>query len=122
MSKRVTTKLFLSGSTDGSLVKVAATSTPGTLVHTAIGGTTSFDELYLFVTNTHTAAIDLTIEWGGATDPDDLIVKTVSIPAKSWRLALIRGEMLRNSLVARAFAGTADKLLIGGWVYRTTIG
>lgn len=121
MAERDTTYEFLSGSTHGSLIKVAATSTPGTLIHTAINSTTSFDEVYLWVTNTHTSDVTLTLEWAGTTDPDNLIVQGVTVPASSWRLALIRGEPLRNALVVRAFAGTANHLLIGGWVHRTTV-
>jgi hypothetical protein len=118
---RVVTKEFLSASTHGSLVKVAATATAGTTVHTAIAGTTSFDEVFLYVTNTDTTARTLTIEWSGVTDPDNLILKAVTIPASSYRLPIIRGEMLRNTLVIGAFASAANVLLIGGYCLRTTV-
>lgn len=118
-----TTKIMLSGSTHGSLVKVAATSTPGTTVHTCQSSTdaNAGDELYLFVTNTSTSDVTLTLEWLGTTDPDNLILKAVTIPASSFRLPIIRGEMGRNSLVVKAFAGSANVLLIGGFVLRNTV-
>ncbi len=34
-------KVLLSGSTNGKQIKVAATATPGTTIHTAVTGTTS---------------------------------------------------------------------------------
>ncbi|MCC7276611.1 MAG: hypothetical protein IT561_28370 [Alphaproteobacteria bacterium] len=111
-------KIPLSGSTDGRPVKVAATATAGTLIHTAQASATNPDELWLWVTNTSGAAVVLTIEWGGVTDPDDLICKQVSIPANSPPTLVVAGLILRNSLVARAFAGSANVLLIEGFVNR----
>lgn len=112
------TREMLSGSTDGKSIKIAATATPGTTIHTAIAGVTGSDEIYLYVTNTDTAAIDLTIEWGGTTDPDNLICKTVSIPAKSGPTNVIPGLPLRNGMVVKAFASVANKLLLTGYVNR----
>lgn len=111
---------LISGSTNGRAVKVAATATPGTTVHTAVAGTTNFDEIYLWVTNTSTSDVALTIEFGGVTDPDDLVLKGVIIPAKMGLWPIITGLVLNNALVVRAFAGTANVLLIGGYVNRIT--
>ena len=44
-------RILLSGSTSGKPIPVAATSTPGTAVHTAVSGSTGFDELYLWASN-----------------------------------------------------------------------
>ena len=59
----------LSGSTDGLGILIAATATAGTLVHTAVAGTTAgtFDRITLFAYNGHTAAVVLTVEFGGVT-------------------------------------------------------
>lgn len=109
---------LLSGSTSGKPVKVAATATAGTLIHTAISGDDGFDEVYGWVTNTDTSAIDLTIEYGGATDPDCLIVKAYSIPAKSPPIPILTGQVLNGGLTVKAFASVANKLLITGFVNR----
>lgn len=111
-------RVLLSGSTNGKAVKVAATATLGTTIHTAQSGTSGYDEVYLWVTNTDSTARDLTIEWGGATDPDCLICKTVSIPALSGPTPIVPGLVLQNSLVVTAFASSANKLLISGYVNR----
>jgi hypothetical protein len=109
-------KLPLSGSTNGRQIKVVPTSTPGTLIHTAVSGTTNMDEIWIYATNNHTAGVPVTIEWGGTTTPDDLIQMT--IPAKTGLYLLIPGHILNNSLVVRAFASVANVVCLSGWVNR----
>lgn len=109
---------LLSGSTNGKSVKVSATATPGTLIHTAIAGTAAFDEIYGWITNTSNAAVNLTVEFGGVTDPDNLLVKTLSIPANSPPIPILTGQVLQNGLVVRMFASVADVLLATGYVNR----
>lgn len=111
-------RVLLSGSTNGQPIKVVATVTAGTLIHTAVTGTTSFDELYLWCTNTSAGAVVLTIEFGGVTDPDNLIVKAYSIPANSAPVPIVVGQTLNNAKVVGAFAGSANVLLISGFVNR----
>lgn len=111
------TKQFLTGGTgDGRQIKVAATSTPGTLIHTAHA--TSKDEIYIFANNTDTTARKLTIEWGGTTSPDDLL--EVTIPAESGDMQVIAGKPLSGGLVVRAFAATANVVNVSGFVNRIT--
>jgi len=112
-------KAKLSGSTDGMGIKVVATATAGTLIHTAVVGTTNFDEVWLWVVNTHTAAVDLTIEWGGVTDPDHLI-NIDSIPVEGGLFLVVPGLILQNGLVIRAFGSVANVLIIYGYVHNLT--
>jgi hypothetical protein len=109
---------LLSGSTNGREIPVAATATPGTLLHTAVAGTASFDEIYLWVSNVTGSAATLTIEFGGVTDPGDHLTKQVSVPANSPPIPIATGQVLQNSLVCRAFSGTASALNISGYVNR----
>lgn len=108
----------LSGSTNGKSIKIAATATAGTTLHTAVSGTTSWDEVYVWITNTSGSAVNLTIEFGGTTDPDNLIVKTLSIPANSPPIPVLTGQMLQNGLVVGMFASTTNVLLATGYVNR----
>jgi hypothetical protein len=110
----------LSGSTDNLPIKVAATATPGTTIHTAtaLTGALGFDEIYLAVTNTDTSPVNLTLEWGGTTDPDHLISKAVPIPANAGPVWIVTGNQLNNAKVVKAFASVANKLLITGYVNR----
>ena len=109
-------RLLLSGSTSGQPIKVAATASPGTTIHTAVAGATSFDEIYLWVTNTDTVTRTLTIQWGGTTDPDNLITKAYSITASSPPALIVPGLVLNGGLAVRAFASSANVLLISGYV------
>lgn len=110
------TKLILSGAADGRMVKVVATSTPGTTIHTAIAGSTSFDEAWIYAQNNHTTGVVLTIELGGTSSPDDLI--QVSVNAKSGLLLVVPGVPLNNGVVVKAFAATANVISLAGWVNR----
>lgn len=112
------TKRILSGSTNGRSILVAATATLGTTIHTAVSGTTDMDEIYLYAVNSSTADVKLTIEFGGATSPNDLIEYTV--PAENGEHLIVPGFLLQNGLVVTAFAGTANVITINGWVTRIT--
>jgi hypothetical protein len=112
-------KLTLSGSTDGRAVKVAATATAGTTIHTGPSSATVIDEVWLYAMNTDTTARKLTIEWGGTSAPDDLIELT--IPAESGLTLVAPGLLIKGNgtpLVVRAFAATADVVTIHGYVNR----
>jgi hypothetical protein len=110
------TKTLLSGSTNGRPVKVAATGTPGTTIHTAVSGTSSIDEIWLWAQNTDTSDRKLTIEFGGTTSPDDLF--EVTIPAESGLMNVVPGLPLNNGLVVKAFAASANVVTLSGYVNR----
>ena len=109
-------KLKLSGSTDGKQIKVVQTATAGTTIHTAHA--TDLDEIWLWAVNSSAADVKLTIEWGEATAPDGNI--EVTIPAESGYVLVIPGMLLTNSLVVKAFAASANVVLINGYVNRVT--
>lgn len=111
------TKQLLSGSTNGKGIKVAATATAGTLIHTAVSGTTAMDEVWLYANNTSGSTVKLTIEWGEATAPDGNI--EINIGAEGTGLILISpGILLQNGLTIKAFAGTTNVINIFGYVNR----
>ena len=110
------TKVILSGSTNGRQIKVVATGTAGTTIHTAHA--TATDEVWLWAVNSDTTDRKLTIEFGGVTAPDDLI--EVTIPAEDGYYAVVPGLPLTNSLVIRAFAASANVIIIHGFVNRIT--
>jgi hypothetical protein len=115
-------RIPLSGSTQGKLIKVAATATPGTTIHTTGTSATVIDAITIYCVNSDTTARKLTIEWGGTTSPDDTI--EVTIPAESGHMLVIPAlPLLGNgsvALVVKAFAASANVLLIGGFVDRVT--
>lgn len=109
-------KAKLSGSTNGKQIKVVATATLGTTIHTAVSGTSDLDEIWLYAVNSHTVNVNLTIEWGEASAPDGNI--QVTIPTRSGYVLVVPGLLLQNSLVVTAFASVANVVLINGFVNR----
>ena len=111
-------KELLSGSTQGKGILVAATSTAGTTIHTAVSGTTDIDEIWLYGVNTHSADLKLTLEWGEATEPNGNI--EITVPAEEGLMLLVPGLLLQNGLTVKAFAGTGSVITIAGYVNRAT--
>ena len=115
------TKQKLSGSTDGLGIKVTGTGTGSTVtVHTAVAGTTvgTFDEIWIYAVNTSASSVKLTIEWGTATAADGNIEVTV-LP-EAGLVTIIPGLILQNAKVVKAFAGTADVILLTVFVNAIT--
>jgi hypothetical protein len=111
-------KTILSGSTDGKQIKVAATATAGTLIHTGPTNTAHLHEVWLYAVNTDTTDRKLTIEWGAAASPDDLIEYTVK--AENGLYLIIPGLLIKgnaSALTVRAFAATTNVICISGYVH-----
>ena len=113
-------KRKLSGSTDGKAIKVTQTATAGDTIHTAVAGTTAgtFDEIWLWAYNGHTASVTLTIEFGGATVPDQNII--VTLASKSGLIPIVPGLILQNGMVVKAFASVANVITLSGFVNSMT--
>jgi hypothetical protein len=114
-------KLVLSGSTDGKLIKVVPTATAGTTIHTGSATATTFDEVWLYAQTNHTADVLLTVEFGGVASPDDLI--QVTVPFNEGLFLVVAGLPIQGNatpLVIKAFAATANVISIGGYVNRIT--
>lgn len=109
----------LSGSTDGKAILIAATATPGTLVHTATTATDQLDRIWLYAVNTSASTVKLTLEWGEATAPNGNI--EFKVPAESGAYLLTDGFPLQNALIVRAFAATTNVVTLHGYVVRATV-
>jgi len=109
-------KELLSGSTNGRGIKVAASATPGTLVHTV--DASAIDEVWLFAANSDTSPIKVTVEFGGVSAPDDLI--EVTVPSESGLFTLVAGLPLTGGVVVRIFAASINVVMIHGYVNRIT--
>jgi hypothetical protein len=110
-------KSILSGSTDGRGILVAATATAGTLIHTGSTTVATLHEVWLYAVNTSASNVKLTIEWGGATAPNDHIEYTVVAENGLYLITpglLIKGNA--TALTVRAFAATASVISIHGYV------
>jgi hypothetical protein len=108
-------KTTLSGSTNGRQIKVVATASAGTLIHTAHA--TALDEIWLYAVNDTATDRLLTIQWGGTTATDDDIEFTVK--AQNGLYLIVPGLILTGGTVVRAFcAAAANAIQISGYVNR----
>ena len=119
------TKLTLrpAGTTGTGLgIKVVQTATAGTAIHTASDTPSTIDEIWLYAVNSSSSSVKLTIEWGEATAPDGNIEVTV-LP-EAGLVTVIPGLLLQGNATAkvvRAFAGTANVIVMHGFVNRITL-
>ena len=113
------TKQIFSGSTDGEGIKVVATTSTGTTIHTVSSTATDFDEIWLWATNNHTTDVLLTVEWGVTTAPDGNIILT--IPMHRGLVLVAPGLSLKGNAsphIVTAFAGITNVISIHGFVNR----
>jgi hypothetical protein len=111
------TRAALSASTNGGGIKIGATSTPGTLIHTAVSGTSSWDAIFISLYNSAavtTLPVLVTIEFGGATAPDQNI--SLYVYPKTGLVWAVQGLMLQNALTVKVFADTTNVIVASGYV------
>ncbi len=111
------TKQKLSGSTDGKGIKITSnTGGSGVIVHTTVSGTTDFDEVWLYAYNSDSSSVNVTIEFGGTTSPDNTISQ--SVPAQSGLYLVVPGLPLQNGSVVTAYASVVNVATLYGFVNR----
>lgn len=117
-----TALIKLSASTKGRGIKIVATATPGTAVHATGNHATNIDRIRLYLQNNHTADVLATVEFGGVTSPDDLII--VNIPFKSGKVLVVDDLPLIDAgggaLTVAVFGSVANVLVAFGEVFRVT--
>ena len=107
---------------DGLGILISAVATAGTPVHTGSTNPLTIDELWLYAYNDDTSAVTLSIEFGGVTSPKDVIKG--SIKTRSGLVLMCAGLVLQGNAsakIVRAFASTASKISIFGYVNRITV-
>lgn len=118
------TRIPFSGSTQGQAILVAATATPGTTIHTTGTSATVQDEVRMYAYNAHTADVVLTVEFGGATAPNQNIVLTIPFKAGLVQITPPADMILSGNgtvaLTVKAFAATTNVITISGSVFRLT--
>jgi hypothetical protein len=116
------TKLTLqpAGTTGTGLgIPVAATSSPGTAIHTGPSNSSTIDELWLYAVNYDTTDRKLTVQYGGTTAGNNDIEFTVK--AENGFYLIVPGLLLQGNaspLVVRAYAATATSIVLYGYVNR----
>lgn len=103
----------LTGSIGGRPIPVAASSSPGTLVHEA---RQSRQCVTLYAMNNGAAPVVLTVEWGGTVAPDDHLI--VTLPPAVGPVEIAPGLPIGKGLAIGAFASEADVVTVVGHVSR----
>jgi hypothetical protein len=115
-------KQLLSGSTVGAPITVVATASTGTTIHATGTSAAIIDEVWLYATNTSTAAVNLTIQYGGTGAVQNAI--TISIPAQSGLTLVVPGLILTGTgsvaTTVYAYAATASVVTVSGYVNRVS--
>ena len=108
------TKKFLSQSVNGKQIKIASGSNPGQTIHTAVAGTASIDEIWIWAYNDGPNTAAVIILFGGTNEPDNKI--EISIPTQAGRLLVCDGMCLNNGLVVSAYATASNQIMLDGYV------
>jgi len=106
----------------GTGIGLAVDSGTFTTIHTTTTTATTLDEIWLYAMNTHSADLKVTLQFGGSTDPDDLIEYTVT--AESGLVLLVPGLILAGKsstgLILKGAAATGSEVTVFGYVNRIT--
>lgn len=115
------------GSSSGGVpTKIAATTSTGTEVHRTGTSASVIDEITLYATNIHTAAVQITVEWGvasgggGSPADENKIIQTIPLKSGDTLVALkkpLSGDGT-NYRTVKVFAGTTNVIMISGSVNR----
>jgi len=111
------TKKLLSESTSGGAISVAATSTAGTLIHTAVAGAAAWDEIWIYAMNISDTEVKLTLEWSSNDTYNNI---ELTIPSESGLVLVAPGLLMNGGLTLRAFAATTAVITIHGYVNAIT--
>ena len=109
-------RITLSGSTDGRGVALAATSSPGTTIHTGPTVAADYHEVWIWASNTNATAETVVIEFGGTAPIGDHF--EVVVPADDTIL-IVPGWTIKgaaNALIVKAFSTTTNKVNLVGHV------
>ena len=114
------TAMTLSAATNGAPIKIAATATAGTTIHTA---TTSdmpegCDEVYLYAGSTSISAIKCTLQISSGNVTDGQSINFTCPAAYNGPIMILAGHRIADGVVITATAATAERVNIWGHVNR----
>ena len=113
-------KQFLSASTDGAAIKVVATDSTGTTIHATGISASIIDEVWLYAYNSHSTTVELTLQYGGITSPNNDI--KITLDSKAGLTLLVPGLILKGTgsvaTTVYAYAATANVITLSGYVNR----
>ncbi len=107
---------FLSSSNSGEPIVITATTSPGTLIHTSIAGTSQKDEVFLYVNNTGASVWPIVLEMGNTGMANRMIM---DIYPKEAPLLISQGFLLNQAGTVRGYSPSGvSGLVVNGYVQR----
>ena len=112
------TRQKLSGSTDGVQIKITGTATGSANTLHAVSGLSgsNYDEIWLFAFNTASTDRTLSLEFGTATDPVEIIIPAKGTASTDGYLNIVPGLALQGTVNVKAFASNANDLQVLGYI------
>jgi hypothetical protein len=111
-------KFPLSNSTNGKQMLITASyNAQAQVVHTAVAGTSAWDEVWLYAYNDATSSLSCSILWGSGSEPADVIRSAV--PSQVGRVLLVDGKLLQNGLNVSMYA-QGPWINVDGFINRIT--
>lgn len=108
------TKTFFSTVTSGQSILVAATSSPGTIIHSGVNSSTQMEEIWLYAYNGDTASRILTVQTAGVTSVTN--DTKITIPSAQGRFLILDGRLINQNALIRAYGDVTNKITIDGYV------
>ena len=114
------TAMTLSAATNGAPIKIAATATAGTTIHTATSSDMpeGCDEVYLWAGSTSSAAINATLQISSGNVTDGQSINFRVPAAYNGPIMILAGHRIADGVVITATAATAERVNIWGHVNR----
>jgi len=109
-ANQTVTKQIFSGRANGLLVKPTATSSPGTVIHTAHAS--ALDEIWAYANNYTASNKEITVEWGNTSFKQTII-------SESGPQIILPGIPLTGSEILKVYSNPAS-VTIGGFLNRWT--
>lgn len=104
-------------SINGMGVKIVATSSPGTAVHTCQSGTDYFDTIWLFAVNRNAGTVGVVVQYGDTATENSF---GVSIPPNNAPIMILQGLRLNNGKIVYVYATAANDVTILGFSDHTS--
>jgi len=112
-------KVPFTGRAGGKPIQITAlTLGSAQTIHTTNAGTTTWDEVWLWVVNPVDIPASITIAFGYDNTNNTIVCKDVEIPANSEPVLILAGTMLQNSKTVKAYASVSGYINVLGYVKR----
>ena len=114
------TAMTLSAATSGGIIKITATATPGTTIHTATSSDMpeGCDEVYLWAGSTSTSALNATLHITALATEQDRSINFRVPAAYNGPILVLPGYRVCDGVVLTATASAADRINLWGNVNR----